>query len=247
MGSGKMKYLIRFSYDGSKFNGYATQKTHDTVQDKLEDALTTITGKHTRVYASGRTDCGVHALEQSAHFNIDTHITLKSLKKALNGLIKPYIYIKGINTCDDDFHARFSVKNKIYEYRINVGKYNPLEVDYTYQYNQYLDINLMIEASKYLIGEHNFKSFTKSDDIKDSYVRTIYDISIKKVDSILKIRFNGNGFMRYQVRNMVGTLIEVGNGKREPSDIKIILEKEDRSKAGKTAPACGLYLVKVNY
>lgn len=240
-----MRYLITFSYDGSKFNGYQKQPNKNTIQDKLEEALTEINHKPVLVSATGRTDAGVHAYNQKAHFDLDFDIEESSLKKALNSLVGDYIYIKEVMKVDNTYHARFDCKEKTYTYKINTGEYNPIEADYVYQYGKSLDISKMQEAIKYLEGEHNFKSFTKSDDVKDSYVRNIFYTNIRCEADYILITFTGNGFMRYMVRNMVGTLIEVGEGKRNPKDIKDILKSADRRKAGKTAPACGLYLIDV--
>ena len=242
-----MRYLITFSYDGSKFFGYQKQKEEETIQETLEQALTKINKKEVHVVGSGRTDAKVHANMQCAHFDLDINIEPENLKKGINSLIGDYIYVYKVEQVDNNFHARFNVLKKTYTYKLNMGEYNPIEADYVYQLNKQLDINKMIEASNYLIGEHNFKSFTKADDIKESYIRTIYDLNIKEPNNYLTISFTGNGFMRYMVRNMVGSLIEVGLLKKQPQDIKTILEQEDRTKAGITAPACGLYLDNIEY
>lgn len=242
-----MRVLITFSYDGSYFKGYATQKHQNTIQDKIENSLFKISNKHIKIHASGRTDTNVHALNQTAHFDIDMNITLDSLKKALNGYLKPHIYIKKIKKVNTDFHARFNVLKKEYHYIINLGEYNPLLVNYEYQLNKEIDIEKIKKATKYLIGTHNFKSFTTNDNIQASYIRTIYDIKIKHSKNKLMITFVGDGFMRYQIRNMVGTLIEVGLLKKEPEDIKKIIKSENRIYAGKNILGNGLYLVRVYY
>ncbi len=247
-----MRYLITFSYDGSKYKGYQKQPKEKTIQGELEKALKTINGhKKVGVYASGRTDAGVHAYNQKAHFDLDIkHITPEKLKEGLNSLLPDDIYIKNAEIVNDDFHARFNVKAKEYIYMINMGEYSPIEKDYIYQYNKKLDVVEMERALKYLEGTHNFKSFTKSDDEKDDYVRTIVQTNlIRNLKNVNKITlsFLGTGFMRYQVRNMIGTLIEIGEGKRKSEDIIDILAAEDRRKAGKTANPEGLYLKDVLY
>jgi len=160
------------------------------------------------------------------------------------------IYVKNVEIVEDDFHARFSVTGKEYLYKINMGEYNPIEKDYVYQYNDYLKIAEMERALHYIEGTHNFKSFTKTDEEKDDYYRTIIKTSIirdkKDLDKIT-ISIVGTGFMRYMVRNIVGVLIEIGEGKRKSEDILKILRAEDRTVAGKTAPANGLYLNDVFY
>ena len=231
-----MRYLITFAYDGSKYKGYQKQPKEKTVQGELEKALKTINGhKKVSVHASGRTDAGVHAYNQKAHFDLDIkHITPEKLKDGLNSF----------------FHARFNAKAKEYIYVINMGEYNPIEKDYIYQYNKKLDVVEMERALKYLEGTHNFKSFTKTDEEKEDYVRTIVQTrltrELKNVNKIT-LSFLGTGFMRYQVRNMIGTLIEIGEGKRKSEDIIDILNAQDRRKAGKTANPEGLYLKDVLY
>jgi len=182
-----------------------------------------------------------------AHFDIDKKIDINKLRNSLNKLINNDIYIKDIIEVPNDFHARFNVIKKEYIYKINIGEYNPIDRNYIYQYNKILDIKKMKKASKYLIGTHDFKSFTKVDQIEKDYTRTIYNINFKLKNNILEITFIGNGFLRYMVRNLVGILIEVGNDKREISEIKEILEAKDRIKAGITAPPEGLYLKNVKY
>lgn len=246
-----MRYLIKFSYDGTNYSGYQKQPNAVTVQGVLEDVLTRInSNKQVLVSASGRTDAHVHALGQSAHFDLDISISSNDLNKALNSLLPGDIYVKEVEVVADTFHARFNVKAKEYMYVINLGEYNPMERNYIYQYNKNLNIEDMKKAISYLIGEHNFKSFTKVDEEKDDYVRIIKSATIKLDNNNpnhLVINFVGTGFLRYMVRNMVGTLIEVGEGKRTPDSILSLLELQDRTKAGKTAPPEGLYLKEVIY
>lgn len=242
-----MRYLIRFSYDGTNFYGYQKQPNKRTVQNEIEQVLSNVSNSKILISASGRTDALVHAINQYAHFDLEMNIGTVGLKKALNSLLPNDIYVSEVLEVSDDFHARFSVKSKEYVYKINVGEYNPIERNYIYQYNRELNVAKMIEAIKYFKGKHNFKSFTKTNMEIDDYDREIYDVDIEKSNNIITIYFKGNGFLRYMVRNMVGSLIEVGSGKKEPIDIKKILEYEDRNKAGIIAPACGLYLKNVYY
>lgn len=246
-----MRYFITFSYDGSKYNGYQKQPKTRTIQGELEKALKQINAsKVVYVSASGRTDAGVHAYNQSAHFDLDVKITCEKLKNAMNSLIPDDIYIKNVFEADDNFHARFDVKAKEYIYKINMGNYNPIEKDYVFQYNKKLDIPEMERALKYLEGTHDFRSFVKIDEERDNYVRTIVQTSlIREVKDVNKITISilGTGFMRYMVRNIVGMLIEIGEGKYKSEDIITILKMKDRTKAGICAPACGLYLKDVLY
>lgn len=246
-----MRYLMTFSYDGSKYSGYQKQPREKTIQSELEKALKTINNdEKIEVHASGRTDAKVHALNQKAHFDLMKPLPLEGLGKALNSLLPPDIYIKDIEEVKADFHARFNVRAKEYIYKINMGEYDPIEKDYIYQYNKRLDVVEIERALKYLEGTHDFKSFSKTDEEKDDYVRTIVQTNvirdIKNVNKIT-ISFLGTGFLRYMVRNLVGTLIEVGEGKRKSEDIMNILDAKDRRKAGKTANPEGLYLKDVFY
>lgn len=246
-----MRYLITFSYDGSQYNGYQKQPKVKTIQGELEKVLKTINNdKKVDVSASGRTDAGVHALNQKAHFDLDIDISPDKLRLGLNSLLPKDIYIRNIDIVQDDFHARFNVKAKEYVYKINVGEYDPIEKNYIYQHNKKLDVVEIERALKYLEGEHDFKSFSKADEEKEDYVRRIVQANLirdlKNVNKIT-ISFLGTGFLRYMVRNMIGTLIEVGEGKRKSEDIIDILNAKDRRKAGHTASAEGLYLKDVFY
>ena len=246
-----MKYLMTFSYDGTNFAGYQKQPRERTVQKVMEDALKEINGgKTVNICASGRTDAGVHALNQRAHFEMDVKIATDKLLKGINSLLPLDVYVKKIDEVNDEFHARYSAIGKEYIYKINMGEYNPIERNYVFQYCKKLDIVAMERGLKYFEGEHNFKSFTKTNEEITDYVRKISQTSIIRDNKNLNeitLSFVGTGFMRYMVRNMVGLLIEIGEGKRQPEEIIDILKKEDRSLAGKTAPACGLYLKNVFY
>ena len=246
-----MRYLITFAYDGSGYKGYQKQPKKKTIQGELEKALKTINNDtKVEVHASGRTDAGVHAHNQKAHFDLEINITPSNLQKALNSLTPKDIYIRRVEPVSETFHARFNVKAKEYVYKINMGEYEPIERNYVYQYNKKLDVVEMERALKYLEGEHDFKSFSKADEEKEDYVRRIVQTNLirtlKNVNKI-EIVFLGTGFLRYQVRNMVGTLIEIGEGKRKSEDIIEILNAKDRRKAGKTAAPEGLYLNDVFY
>ena len=244
-----MRFLLKISYDGSNYCGYQSQPNLPTVQKYLEEALTKINdGKKTMIYATGRTDKGVHALCQYAHADLDVNITEKKLKRAMNSNLPADIHVIETKQVQDSFHARYNVLTKEYRYYINLGEYNPLERNYVFQYNYNLDIDKMNNAIKYYIGTHDYRAFVTENKEKENCVRTIYEASIKKLENDkLEIKFIGNGFLRYQVRNMVGLLIKVGENKINPEDIEQILLSKDRTKSGKTAPAEGLYLINVTY
>ena len=246
-----MRYLMTLSYDGTNFSGYQKQVKERTVQGELEKVLKQINdNKKVEVHATGRTDAKVHEINQKAHFDMDTNIPIDKLMKGINSLLPEDIYVKKIENVSEDFHARFNALGKEYIYIINMGEYNPLERNYVYQYNKKLDVVEMERAMKYIEGTHNFKSFTKTDEEKNDYIRTISQtILIRDSKDLNKITlsFVGTGFLRYMVRNIVGTLIEIGEGKRKSEEIITILNEEDRTKAGKTANPEGLYLKNVFY
>lgn len=249
-----MKYFMTFSYDGSKYKGYQKQVGQPrvkTIQAEIERALKKINSNTaTSLCASGRTDAGVHAYNQKAHFELKNEVECSKLTHSLNSILPDDIYIKSIETVSPEFHARYDVKAKEYIYKINLGEYNPIEKDYIYQYNKKLDIPEIERALKYLEGEHDFKSFVKVDEEKESYVRKIIHTSlIRDVKNVnyITISFLGTGFMRYMVRNLVGLLIEIGEGKYKSEDVIRILKAKDRKSAGICAPSCGLYLKDVFY
>lgn len=249
-----MRYFMTFSYDGSNFMGYQKQIKERTIQGVIEEALTKINGEvSVKVSSSGRTDRGVHAYNQKAHFDLDNEIDTDKLKMSLNGLLPDDIFVRGVVRVADDFHARFNVKAKEYIYKINLGIYNPIERNYVFQLGKRLDIPEMERALKYLEGTHSYKSFTKvskDDNDEEDYVRTIVQASLirdSKDINRVTIALLGTGFLRYMVRNIVGLLIDVGLGKIKSEDVIDILNAEDRTKASLCAPACGLYLNDVYY
>ena len=243
-----MRFLIKISYDGSSYYGFQRQKDKVSIQEKIEDALTIINNqKKTIAVATGRTDKGVHALCQYVHADIDVNITEKKLKRALNSNLPEDIHVIDTTIVPDEFHARYNVLKKEYQYIINCGEYNPIERKYVFQYNYALNVDKMKEGIKYFIGKHDFRAFATDNKEKENCIRTITKAIIEEKDNKIRIIFEGNGFLRYQVRNMVGILIKVGENKLEPKRIKDILESKDRRKSGKTAPPEGLYLKSILY
>ena len=246
-----MRYLVTFAYDGSRYKGYQKQPRVKTIQGEIEKVLKTINNNEkVDISASGRTDAGVHALNQKAHFDMTIDIEPNKLKMGMNSLLPKDIYIKGVAIVKDTFHARFNVKAKEYIYKINMGEYDPIEKDYIYQHSRKLDVVEMERALKYLEGTHDFKSFSKTDEEKDDFVRTIVQTNLirdlKNVNKIT-ISFLGTGFLRYMVRNIVGTLIEIGEGKYKSEAMINIIAAKNRKEAGVTANPEGLYLKDVFY
>jgi len=245
------RYLITFSYDGTNYSGYQKQPKLKTVQGEIEKALKKINNnKVTELCASGRTDAKVHALNQKAHVDINVEITPEKLCMAINSLVPDDIFVKEAVVVDKEFHARYNVRAKEYHYKINMGEYDPIEKNYVLQYNKKLDVVAMERAIRHFEGEHDFTTFCCSEDLKENPVRRIIQTNLirdpKNVNKLTFV-FLGTGFMKYMVRNMVGVLIEIGEGKRESEDIIVLLEAKDRRKAGKTAEPQGLYLRDVYY
>ena len=243
-----MKFLIKFAYDGTNFSGFQYQPGKRTIEEELNKVLTKINNNHkTTIVATGRTDAKVHALSQYAHVNLDVSITEYKLKRAMNSYLDDDIHVLEVKKVDDSFHARYNVLSKTYKYYINLGEYNPTRRNYELQYNHTLNIEKMTEAIKVFLGEHDYRAFVTQNKEKDNCIRTITKAEIEEKNNILIITFTGDGFLRYQVRNMVGILIRIGENKLTKEQLSEILLSCDRTKSGKTAPACGLYLEKVDF
>ena len=240
-----MKYLITVSYDGSKYYGFQRLNDLPSIQKELEDALSVINKDKVYVKGSGRTDRGVHALGQKCHFELKYDIPCERLVNAINSLLSNYVRVLDCIKVNDDFHARFSVKKKIYKYIINMGKYDVIKQDYLYNYCKRLEIKSMKIASNYLIGKHSYKVFVSGD--RDNYNSEIYKIIFKKEKDILTITFEGKSFYRYMVRNMIGALLLVGCGKISIEEFKNMIDSDENKYTYITAPSNGLYLERVEY
>jgi len=240
-----MKYLISIKYDGSKFYGFQRLKDNNTVQKKIEEALTIINKEPVEIKGAGRTDKGVHANDQKASFVLNINIDENHLQMALNSLVKPYIYITKVETVNDDFHARFNTLKKEYIYKINMGEFNPKDYDYILQVNRKLNIKEMKKCAKLFIGAHNFKNFVSG--TRDNYDCIIYDIDFKVRNNILVIKFTGKSFYRYMVRNLIGTMLDIESKKITLEDIKNALDNPEVGKQFSTALPQGLYLNKIYY
>jgi tRNA pseudouridine38-40 synthase len=230
---------MEFRYDGSLFSGFQRQNKDRSVQKDIEDVLTSIYGEKIVIKGAGRTDAGVHALGQTATFDVPYYI--EQLKDILNEQLSD-IVIKRLKVVDEDFHARFSAIGKIYLYKIKLnskGK-NPY-----YICLKNVDINKMKEVAKLFVGTHNFKNFVSGE--RDDYETVIKSIKFYKVFNYMTIKFEGVGFYRYMVRNLVGAMIDVGKGKVEIEEVKNMLEHPEKTKQLSTALPNGLYLYKVLY
>ncbi|MFA6627251.1 MAG: tRNA pseudouridine(38-40) synthase TruA [Bacilli bacterium] len=241
-----MRYKCVVAYDGANYHGFQVQGIKNTIQNELEKALAVIHKKPITIYAAGRTDAGVHALAQVFHFNSEIDMNELSMKKAINSSLPADIYIQSVEHVSDDFHARFSAVSKEYEYLIDRGEYNPLLARYRTYYHYPLDVEAMKHVVDLMIGEHDFRAFTKNQRLKNT-TRTIYTCSLEQEGNLLRFRIHGNGFMHHMVRIMVGMMLEVGKGKITPTQFETILQAKNRQLAPKIVPANGLYLVRVHY
>ena len=235
-------------YDGKGFNGWQKQPNKLNIQGEIERAIKEVTGEEVELNASGRTDAGVHAISQVANFKTESNIDINKIPLALNSKLKKSIIIKKAEEADLNFHARYNAKGKKYRYIINnslVG--SAIYRDLEYNFPIKLDVEKMKHAAKYFEGEHDFKAFRSSGTSNKNSVREIYKVEIKEENERIILEFTGNGFLYNMVRIMVGTLMDVGLGKIKPESIKDIIDSKERTKAGKTAPAQGLYLVEVYY
>ena len=232
------------SYDGSKYFGYQKQPLNKTIQEDIEKVLTNIHQNQTNIYSSGRTDKGVHAINQVFHFDTNLSIEPKKWTSILNTYLSDYIHVKDSVLVDKTFHSRYDSLVKEYMYKINLYEYNPIQKDYEL-YVKGIDVEVFTKQASMLIGEHDFRSFSKVD-IKKDTVRTITDVKVITKDDYLYFYIQGNGFMRYMVRNIVGALIDIST-KKTDLNILDILEAKSRNSAKNTAFAGGLYLNEVKY
>ncbi len=241
---------ITLEYEGTNYDGWQRQKnTRRTIQEIVETVLFKILREKVKVISAGRTDAGVHAKAQTANFSSENKIPLLKLQYSLNSLLPEDIKVTAIRQVAPDFHSRFSAVSKTYRYTILNRDYPSVFLrKHVYLCAYTLNIKLMQEAAGYLVGEHDFTSFKNGNDAQEkSCVRKIKSIKIKTQGDYIYMDFTANGFLRNMVRNLVGTLIEVGRHKLKPVKVKEILLAKNRKSAGPTAPACGLCLIHVKY
>ena len=245
-----MRYKLTISYDGGDFYGFQRQRGLISVQQCLEEALSTKLNAPVTTVCAGRTDAGVHALGQVVHFD-SNQILPADFGFRLNPLLPESIAVLSCEAAPEGFHARFSAKKKTYRYDIYLSKIHaPLKRRYAHVCVYDVDVNEMKKACEYLVGEHDFRSFALAESVRGkSTVRTIYDVHIEEGEGgkLLSLFVTGNGFLHNMVRAIAGTLIDVGRGRFSPKDMQSILESRDRRRAGKTVEGCGLFLVSVEY
>lgn len=244
-----MRYFITVEYDGTNYHGWQIQPGYPTVQGLIEGAIFQLTGEKTTVMGSGRTDAGVHAYGQGAHFDIAKTFDPYRLCAGINSFLREEgISVVAAKVVPDDFHARFSAIKRSYVYRLLHRKFpSPLARDRMWEYPYPLDLDAIQEAIPHFIGRHDFTSFRDSECTAKSPIKTIDTLEMKKDGEVIEFSVSARSFLHHQVRNIVGTLVWVGAQKIAPAEIPGIFESKDRCQAGPTAPACGLYFVDVIY
>lgn len=244
-----VRYKIVIEYDGSEYVGWQKQPTGMSIQEAIEVALYKLTKQEIALHAAGRTDAGVHALGQVAHFELLQPMGLEKFVPGLNHFLRPHkISILSCEVAADDFHARFSAKKRYYKYIIlNREALSPLFYERAWHVRKPLNTEKMREAAEYLVGTHDFSSFRATECQAKSPVKTMDKVNIEKDGEFIVLYFSAKSFLHHMVRNMVGTLKAVGAGGLCPDDIKRIIDVKDRRAAGVTAPPDGLYFLKVDY
>lgn len=249
-----MNFKLLIQYDGTDFHGWQVQENDRTIQGELERVLATLEDNDVSVSGSGRTDAGVHAEGQVANVVLNRPFTGDKLRAAINGNLWRDIRVLNAEKAPDEFHARFSAKRKTYVYRvINAPVMSPFWRRFANHENRPLDIAKMTEAGRLLLGEHDWTAFSSAQADGENRVRTVTDFSIEShwdsraTASVIEFRITANGFLRYMVRSIIGTLLEVGRGEKDFDTIQTAIVSGDRNLAGKTAPAHGLTLLRVDY
>jgi tRNA pseudouridine38-40 synthase len=239
---------LTIEYDGTNYAGWQLQPNGVTIQQVVEEALAILLHEPVRLHGSGRTDAGVHARGMVACFSTDKAIPLRAFSDGLNSLLPPDIAVREATETAPDFHPRYAAMGKLYRYTIHAGgRRSPLSRLYAWHLRGELDLDAMRQASAFMVGEHDFSALRGAGCAAKTTVRRVDHVAIEKHDDLVTIDVRGSGFLRHMVRNMVGTLVEVGQGRRAADSIPALLAAGERGRAGATAPACGLCLVEVYY
>lgn len=239
---------LTLAYDGTRFHGWQVQPEVPTIQGELERVLGNILGQTVRVVGSGRTDAGVHAHGQVAHLHVETSMDTDTLLRAANALLPTDIRVLYVEEVSPEFHARFSAWAKTYEYWIwRPPIASPFHYRYVYPFRYPLDAEAVDRATGQFVGDHDFTSFCATSTEVEDHRRSVYEASWDRDDKQWIFRIRANGFLQYMVRTIVGTLLEVGQGKIGPDQIPEIFNARDRRCAGPSVPACGLHLIGVEY
>lgn len=244
-----MNYRMVIEYDGTRYKGWQTLgDTAMTIQGKLQDVLSKMAGEQVELIGSGRTDAGVHARGQVANFHLSERKSTAEIFAYVSRYLPEDIAVLTVEEVPERFHSRYQAVKKTYLYRIHTGEAGDVfSRKYVYDYRKPLDRRRMEQAAQYLIGTHDFMAFCGNRKMKKSTVRTIYEIRFEERPGELDIYYTGNGFLQNMVRILTGTLIEVGDGRREAEEMPGLLESRNRELAGYTAPAAGLTLLNVEY
>jgi tRNA pseudouridine38-40 synthase len=243
------RYRIVIEYDGKQYCGWQTQAEGGSVQDAINDAIYGLSGERSRAFGAGRTDAGVHARGQVAHIDLEKDFSEYQIRAGLNFHLKAHsICVLEADIVDEEFDARFSATRRHYIYKI-ISRPSPLTIDAAHNWwvPQALDIASMQSASKYFIGQHDFTSFRSSECQSRSPVKTLDAMDVTLEDGVICVRTHARSFLHNQVRSMVGALKYVGSGKWEPEKVAEVLQAKDRRQCAPVAPACGLYLMQVDY
>jgi tRNA pseudouridine38-40 synthase len=242
-------FKIIIEYDGSAYHGWQRQATDRTLQGEIENALMTMTKNCVTLIGSGRTDAGVHAVNQVANFRCNTQLAPEVFQKGLNSLLPEDIVITSCKMVPEKFHARYDAKSKTYHYRM-LNRSLPVAISrqYAWHIRKKLDLSAMQEALKCIIGNHDFKAFEGSGSPRATTIRRIINADLVETDDdYLVLIIEGDGFLKFMVRNIAGTLVDVGLSRITPDGFKQVLASKDRNLAGITAPARGLFLMEVKY
>lgn len=241
-------FKLTLEYDGTQYHGWQVQPNLPTIQGTLEAVIKRVAQQEVTVIGAGRTDAGVHAMGQVAHFVTTAGLSAEDWLRALNGLLPPDIAVLSVEEVQDSFHARYSAKSKLYRYRLLTRVHrSALGRDKILHYPYPLDLDAMEAAARALVGQHDFTSFQGSPTDNENPVCTVTTLTVDRFGDEVIVEAEADRFLKQMVRNIVGTLLEVGRGKLQAGDVAGILAVKDRTKAGPTAPAHGLYLVKVDY
>ncbi len=243
------RYKLTLSYDGTAFVGWQRQAEGVSIQGLVEEALGPLEGAPVAVAGAGRTDAGVHAIGQVASASLSRSIDPGTLTRAMNFRLPSTVRVLEAESVADGFHARFDARSKTYRYRIwNAHVLNPFERDYVWHIPEpSLDVDAMAEAARVLEGEHDFAAFQGAGQIARSTVRTVFQAGLSHRDHLITFDIRGDGFLRHMVRAITGSLVEVGRGRHPPAWLEEVLDSRTRARAGRTAPAAGLFLVRVDY
>ena len=249
-----MNYILLIQYDGTDFHGWQVQSGERTVQGELERVIGMVEDAEVKVAGSGRTDAGVHAEGQVANVFLNRNFTTEKLRGAINGNLWRDLRIMNVERAPDEFHARFSAKLKTYVYRVvNAPIMSPFWLRYAHHEARPLNVGRMNEAARFFLGEHDWTAFSAARSDAEHRVRTITDFTVESFwdaragASIIEFRISANGFLRYMVRSIVGTMLEVGRGEKDFDTIQTAIVNGNRDLSGQTAPANGLTLLKVKY